>query len=237
MSANQITTATVTPTNFTTYVVTSYKFDFTLKDNIYLGGYIELELPSSVTPISGSLLIIASTFATGTCSIGLTGQIVRLSNCFNTAPMTTMVTSITIGGIINPPSYKPTNSFQIRTYSGRPSLTNTISTGITTQMNNAYVLSPFTITPQSPIVHADTKQTINIVHVIPLNANDYLLMNFDPTMMVSASVGCAGVSGITVTGINCGRMSNTQIKITYLSGISSQTLGYDITNVRNYDVA
>ena len=178
---------------------------------------------------------MASTFAAGTCSLGLTGQIVRISNCFNTAPMTTMVTSITIGGIRNPPSYKQTASFKIRTYSGRPSLTNTISTGITTQMNTAYVLSTFTVTPQSPIVHANTKQTVNIVHAIPLSANDYLLINFDPTMMVSGSVGCAGVSGIT--GINCARMSNTQIKVTYLSGISSQTLRYDITSVRNYDVA
>ncbi len=40
MTANQITTATVTPTSLITYTVTSYKFDFTLKDSISQNGYI-----------------------------------------------------------------------------------------------------------------------------------------------------------------------------------------------------
>lgn len=188
-----------------------------------------------MTPISGSLLITAASFSTSTCSLNPVGQIIRISNCFNSAPWTTMVTSITIAGIRNPPSYRTTTTFQIRTYSGRPSLTNYISTGITTQMTTAYVLSAFSITPQSVTVHADTKQTINIVHVIPLTTNDYVLINFDPTMMASATLGCNGVLGIT--GVTCTRMSNTQIKVVYASGISSQTLRYEITSVRNYDVA
>jgi hypothetical protein len=151
--------------------------------------------------------------------------------------MTTLTTSITLSGIRNPPSYKVTSSFQIRTFSGLPSLTNTISSGVTTQMNAAYVLDSFSITPLSPIVHADTKQTIDIVHVIPLAVNDYVLINFDPTMMVASSLLCQGLIGIASNGVTCLRMSNTQIKVVYASGISSQNLKYDITSVMNYDVA
>jgi hypothetical protein len=54
-------------------------------------------------------------------------------------------------------------------------------------------------------------------------------------MMISGTVNCNGVTGIT--GISCARMSNTQLKITYTSGISSQNLKYDVNSVRNYDVA
>jgi hypothetical protein len=149
--------------------------------------------------------------------------------------MTVMATSVTIGGIRNPPSYKPTNSFQIRTYSGLPSLTNFISSGLITQMTTAYVLSTFSLTPFSPTVNANTKQTINIVHEVPLSAGDYLLLNLHSTMMLSGTVNCNGVSGIT--GVSCTRMSNTQLKVTYASGISSQTLQYEANTARNYDVA
>lgn len=149
--------------------------------------------------------------------------------------MTVMATSVTIGGIRNPPSYKPTTSFQIRTYSGLPSLTNFVSSGLITQMTTAYVLSTFSLTPFSPTVNANTKQTINIVHEVPLSAGDYLLLNLHSTMMLSGTVNCNGVSGIT--GVSCTRMSNTQLKVTYASGISSQTLQYEANTVRNYDVA
>lgn len=40
MAANQILTASVTPTNLTTYAITSYKFDFVLRDSITQGGSI-----------------------------------------------------------------------------------------------------------------------------------------------------------------------------------------------------
>lgn len=42
MTANLITAAVVTPTNLTTYTVTSYKFDFTLIDSITQNGRIEI---------------------------------------------------------------------------------------------------------------------------------------------------------------------------------------------------
>jgi hypothetical protein len=53
-------------------------------------------------------------------------------------------------------------------------------------------------------------------------------------MMISTSVSCSALLG--VTGINCTRMSNYQIKFIYTTGISSQTLRYDLTSVMNYDI-
>jgi hypothetical protein len=61
--------------------------------------------------------------------------------------MTTLSTSITIGGIRNPQSYKRSDTFKIKTYSGLPSLTNYLLLGLTVQMDTAYVLTTLTITP------------------------------------------------------------------------------------------
>lgn len=40
MAASQIFVASVTPSNLTTYSMTSYKFDITLNDDIAQNGYI-----------------------------------------------------------------------------------------------------------------------------------------------------------------------------------------------------
>jgi hypothetical protein len=39
MSPNQLSVASITPTSFVTYTMTSYKFDFTLKDPLPQNGY------------------------------------------------------------------------------------------------------------------------------------------------------------------------------------------------------
>jgi len=235
MTANLITTASVTPSNLTTYSVTSYKIDFTLKDSITQNGYIEIEFPSAVVPLAGSIVLTTASFSTSTCTLSLSGSILKILNCFLSAPMNVLSTSITIGGIQNPQSFKPTDTFKIRTFSALPSLTNFISSGIIVTMNTPYQLSTFSITPLISTVHADTKQTLNIVHVIPLSVNDYLLVNFDSSMTISTSLTCSPLSGITT--ITCTKINNSQLKIAYTSSPSSQTLRFDINTVMNYDIA
>jgi len=101
-------------------------------------------------------------------------------------------------------------------------------------MNTAYQLSTFSITPLSTIVHKDTNQTLNIVHVIPLGVNDYLLINFDPTMTISNPLSCSPFSGITTVG--CTKMNASQLKIVYSVAASSQTISINISTVMNYDI-
>ena len=180
-------------------------------------------------------MLTTASFSTSTCTLSLTGSILKILNCFLSAPMNVLSTSITIGGIQNPQSFKPSDTFKIRTYSALPSLTNYISSGIIVTMNTPYQLSTFSITPLSSTVHADTKQTLNIVHVIPLGINDYLLVNFDPSMMISNSLTCTALSGIMT--ITCTKISASQLKIIYTAVPSSQTLRFDIDTVMNYDIA
>jgi hypothetical protein len=235
MTANSMTSATVTPTSFVTYTVTSYKVDFVLKDPIYIGGYIEVEFPASVTPILNSVAISSATFDKSTCSISQSGQIVKILNCFGSSPMTTLSSSLTLSGILNPPSTKTSATFQLRTYSSTPSLLNSISTGITVTMTTAYTIPTFTITPSSPIVHTDTKQIVDITHVVPLSVNDYLLITFEPTMVVAGGVSCTALLGLT--GISCLRISQNQVKVTYTAVPSSLVLKYEINTIQNYDIA
>jgi hypothetical protein len=67
--ANTITIGSVTPANFTTYALTSYSFSLQLIDPIPQGGYIQIDFPSSVTPVSGSLTLNSASFGISTCTI------------------------------------------------------------------------------------------------------------------------------------------------------------------------
>jgi hypothetical protein len=102
-------------------------------------------------------------------------------------------------------------------------------------MNNAHVLTTFDITPQSNVVRATSGYSFNIVHVVPLALNDYVIFNFDASMDISNPVSCNAVSGLT--GVSCTRVSNSQLRITYTAIPSSQTLQYQITNIINYEIA
>jgi hypothetical protein len=102
-------------------------------------------------------------------------------------------------------------------------------------MNLGYQLSTFSITPLSSIVHANTKQTLNVVHVIPLSVNDYLIVDFDSTMSVSNTVSCSPLSGIST--LSCTKMSASSLKIVYTVAPSSQTISFDINTIMNYDIA
>ncbi len=235
MTANLITAAAVTPSNLTTYTVTSYKFDFTLKDPVYQSGYIEIQFPSTVVPIVGSVTLLSASFSTSTCTLSLSSNILKLLNCFLSASMSVLSTSVTIGGIQNPPSFAVSSTFMIRTYSSVPSLTNYKSSGLTVQMTAPYTLTTFTMTPLSSIVHTDSKQTVNIVHVIPLTINDYLLISFDSSMTISTGVSCSAVLGIS--SVSCVSINSSQLKVTYTATPFSQTLQYDLSTVMNYDIA
>jgi hypothetical protein len=116
-----------------------------------------------------------------------------------------------------------------------PSQTDYANTGLIVTMNNAYTLTSFALVPQISVVSTASLYTVNVVHVVPLLANDYILLNIDSSMNISSIVTCTPVTGLTT--ISCLRISNSQLKIIYVSAPSSQTLQYQISNITNYDIA
>jgi hypothetical protein len=149
--------------------------------------------------------------------------------------MSTLSTTINLSGIRNPISFKPTLSIKIRTYSPTPAIVNQISSGLVVTADNALPLTTFTITPVSSIVNSYSKNSITAVHVIPHSANDYMLLTFDASMDISPVQICTVISGITT--IACVRETGNRLRVTYSTAPSSNTVSFDVENIRNYDVA
>ncbi len=97
----------------------------------------------------------------------MTSQILKILNCFSTNTLAAGAVSITLAGIRNPPSYKPSNSFKIRSYSPTPTLLNYINTSLIVQMNTAYTITTFDPAAQTNTVHATSLYNLNIVHIVP----------------------------------------------------------------------
>jgi len=74
-----------------------------------------IQFPSAISFSSPSL--VTASFSTTSCILNTysSNRTLTLSNCFS-SDMTTLSVSITIGGIINPSSLQPTNTFVIRTF-------------------------------------------------------------------------------------------------------------------------
>jgi len=74
-----------------TYALTSYSFSIQLIDSIPQNGYIQIDFPTSVTPVSGSLILVSASFSTTTCTLNLVNSTsLQILNCFLSADMTVL---------------------------------------------------------------------------------------------------------------------------------------------------
>jgi len=128
--------------------------------------------------------------------------------------MTSLSVGFDISGIRNPTSFRSSSSFKISTFS-TVSLRNVISTGLTLTMNTSSVITSLLFAPLNTTVYSVSRYNINVTHIVPHQINDYALIDIDPTMSLSSSVGCAGLAG--VSSITCLKINATQVKITYSS--------------------
>lgn len=176
-------------------------------DPIPQDGYIQIEFPSSVTYVAGSLILNLASFSIATCSINeLNSTTIQILNCFLNSNMTTLSINFNISGIINPTSFKPSSSFKITTYSTL-SMRNIISTGLTVTMNVSSVIGAILFSPLNSTVYAVSRYNINFTHSVPHAINDYVLIDIDPTMSLSTSLSCAGLTGIS--SVSCTKVNST----------------------------
>jgi hypothetical protein len=207
--SSAIIVPTVTPSSFVTYALSSYTFTATLTDFIPASGYISIVFPSTIT--FSSVAIASASFGIGTCQINIVNvTIVNINNCF-AADMTSLNLSLTLSGILNPPSLQPTTSFSIATF-GPLGQVNYVSTGLTVTMLTPAISTAFSITPLSLTVHAPTKYTIGFTFAVPHSANDYFDLSIPSSMAFSASPACTQISGFS--GITCSTINTTTIRIT-----------------------
>ena len=230
--ANQIPPANVyiTPSSTYTYANANYIFTVTLVDNILAGGTIGITFPSAFT--FATVALASASFPTGSCSLGVSGKNVNLTGCFSNdyAPLTI---TLTLSGIINPPSLEPTSSFAIKTY-GPLGMINTVTTGLTVTMTSASTSTAFTITPHVLTVHAVTAYSLSFTFLTPHSANDYLLLTIPASMQISASPSCAPISGIGL--VSCSIYNSTTAKMV-MSLPPSASIAFTFTSLQNYDIS
>lgn len=154
----------VLASNKTTYITTSYSFSITFIDPIPANGYLILTFPMGITLTSPS--ITSASFSTSTCTINQTNNGINLSNnltlnnCFPSG-LTSLSVSLSIGGITNPSSLAPSDSFQVFTF-GSIGLVDYLMSGPSVTMTNLAQSTSFSLTPTSTLVHDTTTYTFVI---------------------------------------------------------------------------
>lgn len=102
-------------------------------------------------------------------------------------------------------------------------------------MSVAATTTSFGINPSSSIVSASTLYSFQISHAISQHSiNDYAVITIPSLMTLPTPLSCSAVSGIT--NISCIAVSNTQLKVFYLSTPSS-VIQFNLASVVNYLVA
>lgn len=220
----------ITPSSLFTYASANYIFSITLVDKILAGGTISFTFPSTIT--LGSVGLVSASFSTTTCSLGISGNNVNITGCF-LVDYATLGITITLSGIINPPSLQPTSSFTIRTY-GLLGMINTITSGLTVTMASASTSTAFTIAPQVSTVHATSVYSLSFTFFTPHSVNDYILLAIPASMQISASPSCAPTSGIGAVG--CSAFNSTTAKM-IMSLTPSTTIAFTFSSLRNYDIS
>lgn len=132
----------------TTYQVVTYVFSMKPQNNVPVGGYVMIKLPSDdslMAVINGSINVCASVagFVTAiNCEVDSTSQF-RIINGFTSGGFTTDGTqdlSFRMNGVRNPRSFKQTTSFTFTTYDSANFKIDEKNTGITTTMTTASFL-------------------------------------------------------------------------------------------------
>lgn len=99
-------------------------------------------------------------------------------------------------------------------------------------MNVAATTTDFNINPSSNIVSTSTSYSFQISHAIsPHSINDYAIITIPSLMTLPNPLSCSVVSGIT--NMSCIAVSNTQLKVVYLSAPSS-VIQFNIASFVNY---
>jgi len=220
----------ILPSTLVTYASNvNYIFSITLVNKIPAGGLISIQFPSAIS-ISG-ISLSSATFSTVTCSLGVpSSNVINITNCFST-DMATLGISITLAGIVNPPSELTTSSFSIYTY-GALGMVNYINSSLTVQMNILATSTFFSFTPQVQTVYSLSAYTLNITFAIPHSSGDYLTLNIPSSMSFSA-LSCSPISGIA--SVSCSALTSTTLKIV-LVAVPSSNIQITINSIRNYEI-
>ena len=225
MIAKVLASGTATPTDLTTYALTSYTIGTPLDDPIPVGGSILIVFPPTSSPESASLA--AASFVRSSCTVQeLTANNVEILNCFSTS-LTAASFSVTLTNIRNPPSLQTTASFAIYVRGPSGSTINYITSGVTVTMATPTTTTSFTIAPSSLVVASIVSYTFTIALAIDIHqSNDYMLIGLPALMVVPSTPSCVAISGIA--SINCIAASTLTLKVVLTSAPTAGSIVFSL---------
>jgi hypothetical protein len=229
-TSNSITVASVTPTSFITYALTTYTFFAVLPDLIPANGYIKINVPPTIN--LGTLSLGTCSFPTGSCSIAPLNSTITISGCFS-SDMASPNMTISLTNLYNPPSTQPTSSFAIYTY-GPLGMVDSVTTALIATMTTPAATPAFTVAPLSSTVHTFAQYNLAFTFAVPHAAGDYMTLSIPSSMAIQASPSCSPISGIG--SVSCGIINATSLKIS-LNAVPSASAQISILSIRNYDIA
>ena len=240
-TANEVTTASITPQSTTIASSTSYQFSITNKDPIPIGGYFTLTFPSTVTCGSSSLTVnVLSSSLDGTCSALCSSNVVTFSSCMQlTAKTNTTPIALSISPVTNPSSFAPSNYFTFFSYDINGRMINYLNSSVASFRVTMDTMAPLTatITPTSFVVNQPNMYTFVVVFTATHVTGDYLTIVFPSSMSPPSTPSCTSVSGLTAAA--CSIVSgNIKVIMTFGGGFpSNKTVSFNISSVTNGQLA
>jgi hypothetical protein len=223
----------IAPNSLVTGDDTSYRFTIEIGNPIVVGGSIVIIAPSQVSIKNIVCSNIVGFIDTPVCT--LSGNIVTISNGFNTNSLSSGVVSFEISTIRNPQTKETSSSFIIYTKLSSAFIDESDSTASTkVSMSTTHSLESVSITPSSNLVAATSNYfTFTIDPYNPLYiSNSFILIYNPPELSFPSSPSCTS-SNLLISSTSC-QLFSTYLKVSLtLTENTSSPISFNILNMNN----
>lgn len=178
----------------------NYTFTIENTNVLVAGSFLQVQIPADLTV--GSLICMVNTSIPVLCQ-NISTYVVNITNLINSSVAIGALKNspITMLGLTNPITFKPTASFAITIYTSAFVSIETLSTGITVTMNTPATFNSLNITPASTLTGQNTTYLVELAAPFTLSNSTSLQMLFPSEYQVS-SLLCSNVSNLQ--NLNCG---------------------------------
>ncbi|CAG9329240.1 unnamed protein product [Blepharisma stoltei] len=236
--AAELRSATVTPDSFITGDKSTYTFSINTTTLIPSNGYLTVTFPtgvsiSDITSAQNSCTKISG-FNTNSFSCTCTSNSIKIVNGFNTGSFSPGTLSFSVGFIINPPSTRKYQSFNVETFDSNGYAIDAKSSGIYVQMTTANTLSSASISMNSFVNGAPATYTFNITIKNPTETGCVVDVKFPAEIATPSNPSCSAISSV-ITSISCsGNSTDVQATLSLSSSLSSgSVLCFSISPITN----
>lgn len=207
---NPIKEMVITPASLTVGAVTTYSFQVNFTNPVPVGTVMTISFPSAI-PLTAVTFPSSNTLP---CVASLNAQTVTLTGCI-TAQTSGQLTFV-LGGITNPLSTKPTDTFNIT--STLTNLLEYMSSNRIVTMTTPMSFTSISISASNTTVNALTSYTFTVGFGTTHYNGDRLVLTI-PSELTITNPQCVGISGIA--SLSCSMSGNT-ILVRFTAAPSSQ---------------